>query len=99
MQEADLLAMRNFIYTKKPHVICVGGESREAMMIAEDIKAVVGELMAQEQFPMVQVEIIDNELAKVRGTSMTFFIRLFYVLMLAGLCQFEQRRGRLQGVS
>lgn len=65
MKEADLLALRNFINTKKPHVVCIGGESREALMIAEDVKEVVAELVESEQFPVINVEIIDNELAKV----------------------------------
>lgn len=65
MKEADLLALRNFINTKKPHVVCIGGESREALMIAEDIKGVVADLVEAEQFPVINVEIVDNELAKV----------------------------------
>lgn len=67
MKEADLLAIRNFIYQKKPHVVCIGGESREALMLKEDITAVINELVESEQFPSLNVEIIDNELAKVRN--------------------------------
>lgn len=67
MKEADLLALKNFINTKKPHVVCIGGESREALMIAEDIKGVVEDLAENEQFPKIKVEIVDNELAKVCG--------------------------------
>ncbi|CAH0563642.1 unnamed protein product [Brassicogethes aeneus] len=69
MKEADLTAMRNFIFTKKPHVICVGGESREALMIAEDLRGVISDLIESEQFPCIKVEIIDNELAKVYANS------------------------------
>lgn len=68
-KEADLLAIRNFINTKKPHVVCIGGESREALMIAEDVKGVIADLVEAEQFPMINVEIIDNELAKVYANS------------------------------
>lgn len=69
LKEADLLALKNFINTKKPHVVCIGGESREALMIAEDIKAVIADLVESEQFPTINVEIIDNELAKVYANS------------------------------
>lgn len=69
LKEADLLAIRNFINTKKPHVVCIGGESREALMIAEDVKGVIADLVESEQFPMINVEIIDNELAKVYANS------------------------------
>ncbi|KAF5296511.1 hypothetical protein FQR65_LT01500 [Abscondita terminalis] len=64
-KEADLQALRNFIYTKKPHLICIGGESREALMIADDVKGVIAELVESDQFPTIHVEIVDNELAKV----------------------------------
>lgn len=57
--------MKNFIFTKKPHVITIGGESREALMIAEDIKGIISDLVDSEQFPSIAVEIVDNELAKV----------------------------------
>lgn len=58
-------AIRNFIFTKKPHLVCIGGESREGSMIADDVKSVIAELVESEQFPTITVEIIDNELAKV----------------------------------
>ncbi|KAI4456284.1 transcription elongation factor spt6 [Holotrichia oblita] len=69
MKEADLLAIKNFIFTKKPHVICIGGESREALMIAEDIKGIISDLVDSEQFPSIGIEIVDNELAKVYSNS------------------------------
>lgn len=69
MQEADLIALKNFLYTKKPHVIVIGGESREALMIADDLRAVINDLVESEQFPPIKVEIVDNELAKVYANS------------------------------
>nr|CAI5827545.1 unnamed protein product [Callosobruchus analis] len=69
MKEADLTSLRNFIYNKKPHVIAVGGESREALMIADDLRQVIKDLEESEQFPQIKVEIIDNELAKVYANS------------------------------
>ncbi|XP_065172067.1 transcription elongation factor SPT6 isoform X2 [Atheta coriaria] len=69
LKESDLAALRNFIYTKKPQVIAVGGESREAQMIVEDLKGIIADLVDNEQFPSIAVEIIDNELAKVYSNS------------------------------
>lgn len=69
LKEADLLAIRNFIATKKPHVIVISGESREATMVAADIKECVTTLVEEEQFPSIQVEICDNELAKIYSNS------------------------------
>ncbi|XP_031850226.2 transcription elongation factor SPT6 [Nomia melanderi] len=69
MKEADLLAIKNFIATKKPHVVVVSGESREALMIVSDIKECITNLVEEEQFPTIQVEICDNELSKVYSNS------------------------------
>lgn len=69
MKETDLKALRNFIYTKKPHVICVGAESRDALMIIQDIKDQVTLLVEDEQFPIIPVEVLDNDLAKVYANS------------------------------
>ncbi|XP_018906474.2 transcription elongation factor SPT6 isoform X2 [Bemisia tabaci] len=69
LKEADLRALREFISTKKPHAICVGGESREALMIVADVKEIITNLVEDEQFPMIPVEIVDNELSKIYANS------------------------------
>uniref|UniRef100_A0A146LTI5 Transcription elongation factor SPT6 n=1 Tax=Lygus hesperus TaxID=30085 RepID=A0A146LTI5_LYGHE len=69
-KEADLNSLRNFIASKKPHAICVGGESRDALMVAADLKEIVNGLVEDEQFPLIPVEILDNELAKVYANSL-----------------------------
>lgn len=69
MKEADLSALKNFIRNKKPHVIAIGGESRDAIMIQQDLKEVIQQLSDDEQFPTVNVEIVDNELAKIYSQS------------------------------
>ncbi|XP_071876068.1 transcription elongation factor SPT6 isoform X1 [Bombus fervidus] len=69
LKEADLLGIKNFIATKKPHVVVVSGESREALMIVSDIKECIANLVKEEQFPTIQVEICDNELTKVYANS------------------------------
>lgn len=69
MKEADLLAIRNFIATKKPHLIVIGGETRDSTMIQTDIRDIVSSLVDEEQFPNIQIEICDNELAKIYANS------------------------------
>ena len=61
--------VRNFIMNKKPHVIVISGESREALMLQEDLRFLVGGLVEEEQFPPISVELMENELAKVYSNS------------------------------
>lgn len=68
-KEADIESLTDFIRNKKPHVIAIGGESREAIMIQQDLQEIINKLMDDEQFPHVTVEIIDNELAKIYANS------------------------------
>ena len=69
LKEADLLAMTNFVHSKKPHVIAIGGESREALIVQSDLREILKKLNEEEQFPNVAVEIIDNDLAKIYANS------------------------------
>lgn len=66
---ADLLAMKNFLRSKKPHVVAVSGASFLASKIQEDIRGVIKELVDDEQFPNIAVEIVDNDLAKIYANS------------------------------
>ncbi|XP_064461195.1 transcription elongation factor SPT6-like [Ornithodoros turicata] len=69
LKELDLKVLRKFIMNKKPHVICLGAVSREALQIIEDIKAVVTDLAENEQMPLIGVELVDNDLATVYMNS------------------------------
>lgn len=69
LQEKDLNELRKLIYKKKPHVICVGSESRDAIMIVDDIKEIVKQLVEDEQFPAIPVEILDNDMSKIYANS------------------------------
>lgn len=66
---ADLNNLKEFIRSKRPHVIAIGGESREAQMIQADIREIIKELIDEDQFPNIAVEIVDNELAKIYANS------------------------------
>ncbi|CAD7091358.1 unnamed protein product [Hermetia illucens] len=69
LKESDISNLKAFIRNKKPHVIAIGGESREACMIQQDLQEIIKELVEEEQFPNVAVEIVDNELAKIYANS------------------------------
>ncbi|EDW74366.1 uncharacterized protein Dwil_GK21875 [Drosophila willistoni] len=66
---ADLRKLSNLIKSKKPHVVVIGAESREAQMIQTDIREILKELETSEQFPHIEVEIVENQLAKVYANS------------------------------
>ncbi|KAK4008393.1 hypothetical protein OUZ56_013534 [Daphnia magna] len=68
-KERDLNMLRNFIFSKKPHVIAVSAESREATMLIEDLRAITAQLVEDEQWPMINVELVDNSLGKVFANS------------------------------
>ncbi|XP_050684543.1 transcription elongation factor SPT6 [Leptidea sinapis] len=68
-KEADLTALRRFILRKKPHVIVIGGESREALNIKADVSECVQQLIEDEQFPRIPIEIADNHISKIYSNS------------------------------
>lgn len=69
LKEADLAAITDFIRTKKPHVIAIGGESYKAMRMRDDMNKIVKTLMDEDQFPQIGVEIVNNDLAKLYANS------------------------------
>ncbi|KAK7079180.1 Transcription elongation factor SPT6 [Halocaridina rubra] len=68
-KENDIKRIQDFIMRRKPHVVAVSGESREALMVQEDTVQVLKDLEEQEQFPKINVEIIDNDLADIYSIS------------------------------
>lgn len=64
-----MLKLKEFILNKKPHVIAITAESREAMMLCEDIKVILTELEQEEQMPPISVELVDNEVALIFENS------------------------------
>ncbi|XP_051786507.1 transcription elongation factor SPT6 [Erpetoichthys calabaricus] len=59
----DVETLKKFILSKKPHVVAVSAENRDAQMIVDDIKRTVAELEQEQQIPPIGVELVDNELA------------------------------------
>nr|XP_032517831.1 transcription elongation factor SPT6 isoform X1 [Danaus plexippus plexippus] len=68
-KEADMTSLRRFIQRKKPHVIVIGGESREALSVKADVAECVAQLVDDEQFPRIPVEIADNTISKIYSNS------------------------------
>ncbi|CAL4068292.1 unnamed protein product [Meganyctiphanes norvegica] len=64
-KEDDIRRMTDFIMRRKPHVIVVSGESRDSIMIMEDLVQICKDLEEQEQFPKINVELMDNDLARL----------------------------------
>ncbi|XP_029303416.1 transcription elongation factor SPT6 isoform X3 [Cottoperca gobio] len=65
----DIETLKRFLSGKKPHVVAVAGESRDAQMIMEDIKRSISELEQESSVPAVGVELVDNELATLYMNS------------------------------
>ncbi|KAF0038603.1 hypothetical protein F2P81_009087 [Scophthalmus maximus] len=65
----DIETLKKFLSSKKPHVVAVAGENRDAQMIMEDIKRTISELEQESSLPAVGVELVDNELATLYMNS------------------------------
>ncbi|ERE67897.1 transcription elongation factor SPT6 [Cricetulus griseus] len=59
----DIETLKKFLVNKKPHVVTVAGENRDAQMLIEDVKRIVHELDQGQQLSSIGVELVDNELA------------------------------------
>ena len=66
---SDLDSLRQFILQKKPHVVVIGVANRKALDIQQDVQDLLQELMHEEQFPRIDVHIMDDNLAKVYANS------------------------------
>jgi len=60
-------------------VVVVAGESREATMLQEDIQNVLSSLVEDEDFPTVNVYIMDNELSKLYANSKKGEVRYRFI--------------------
>ena len=69
--------LKEFIVTKKPHVIGVTAETRDALMIIDDIKHLVEQLSEAQEMAPINVELVDNELAMVYENCAKAKVSLF----------------------
>ncbi|XP_070591606.1 LOW QUALITY PROTEIN: transcription elongation factor SPT6 [Erythrolamprus reginae] len=65
----DIETLKKFLLSKKPHVVAIGGENRDAQMLVEDVKRIVHELEQSHQLSSIGVELVDNELATLYMNS------------------------------
>jgi transcription elongation factor SPT6 len=65
LREKDRNRFKDFIVNKKPHVIAVGSETLMTRLVIQDVHQIVTELVETEQFPLIPVELVDNEVALV----------------------------------
>lgn len=68
-KDPDTVALMNFLRTKKPHVIALGGESLKTLKIQRDLQDIIKFLVDEEQFPKISVEIVNNDLAIIYANS------------------------------
>ncbi|OXU17876.1 hypothetical protein TSAR_004906 [Trichomalopsis sarcophagae] len=54
---------RNLERSRRPHVVVIGGESKDALLIADEIRECITALVAEKRCPAIKVEIMDNYLA------------------------------------
>lgn len=67
--QADIFALKNFIKKVNPHLVAIGGESFKALMIQKDVREIIKELIKDEEFPDIQIEIVDSDLATIYSNS------------------------------
>ena len=65
----DLKLLRHFIKSKKPHVIVMGAADGMSRILKEKVEAVVKELVEEEQFPQIKVNLMNDNLSKVYANS------------------------------
>jgi Holliday-junction resolvase-like of SPT6 len=82
-----LNALRNFIAAKKPHAVVIGGEARDAMMVKADLADIINQLIDEEQFPNIPIEIADNQLAKIYSNSNKGRVRIKIIFRASHLIQ------------
>lgn len=59
----DMETLKKFLISKKPHVVAISSENRDAQMMLEDVKRIVHDLEQGQQMSSIGVELVDNELA------------------------------------
>lgn len=69
LRDRDKDKLRRFILQKKPHVICVGAESLTMRSVIQDLTNIMNDLVETEQFPLIPIELVDNELSMVYMNS------------------------------
>ena len=66
---SDLDNFKELVIRRKPHVVAVAGESRTAQHIMRDLKELLVSMEETEQFPAINIELVDNHFSTVYANS------------------------------
>ncbi|XP_044580545.1 transcription elongation factor SPT6-like [Cotesia glomerata] len=69
LKDEELRALTNFISKNKPHAVVIGGESKEALHVSQDVTQCIAVLFEEEDYPMIKVEISDSNVAKIYANT------------------------------
>jgi transcriptional accessory protein Tex/SPT6 len=65
----DLQRLEEFLEQKKPHLIVVSGENKDALIIVDDLNEILKRLSSRNSLNTVNVELVDNEIGKLISCS------------------------------
>lgn len=64
-----MATLKQFILKKRPQVVVVAAECREALSVVDDMKMCIAELEQENQIPTISVEALDGEVARIFTSS------------------------------
>ncbi|CAI8018492.1 Transcription elongation factor SPT6 [Geodia barretti] len=68
-KEKDLESFKDFVSRKRPEAVALAAESRDALMLADDLSNALVELEGEEGVPVVPVELVTPDVAKIFSKS------------------------------
>lgn len=75
-KEEDLKKLKDFIDKHRPDAIVLSAETRDSLLLVEEIKECLGELEQEEDLPSVPVEAMDPNVAYIFSKSRRGKVRL-----------------------
>ncbi len=67
----DFEKLKEFIILKKPNVIAVSAENKDALYIIDELRELVKQIESSTQMATIPVELVDNELSKLYSVTKT----------------------------
>lgn len=65
----DLRRLEEFIEKKRPQLIVVSAENKDALVVMEDLQSILKRLEARNVMGQVPVELVENEIGRLVATS------------------------------
>ncbi|XP_038075728.1 transcription elongation factor SPT6-like isoform X2 [Patiria miniata] len=69
LKQADMEALKEFLSSKKPHVVAVASESRVTLGVIKDVQQCVSDLEAEQQIAPISVQLVDSNVAQVYSAT------------------------------